>query len=228
MSRYRFLFPPLLLISLLGACSDDISTPTFTAEQLQQLRSQSDTYSGLDIDRLQSDSGAMALGQTLLAAHCDQCHGENAPGLRDITNLQTGIFDYGDTADAIRTTISAGRHSLMPALGSVLGEVELGGLVAYVRSFNSGETPEDFLERSKEIYATHCVVCHGIEARGNPELGSANLTDSYWQHGDSMMNVRLTITRGVESVCPAQEGVLSAAEMELLTAYILQLRDTKD
>jgi cytochrome c oxidase cbb3-type subunit 3 len=214
----------MLLTAVLAACSDNNNEATFTPEQLQQLHTQSEKYQGLDIAGLQSNTEAMALGKTLLKAHCGQCHGENGDGLRDVTSLRTGVFDYGSDAEAIRTTITDGRHSLMPALGNVLGEVELGGLVAYVRSLNSGETPTDFLETSKEIYATRCVVCHGPDAHGNPEIGSANLTDSYWQHGDSMMNVRLAITRGVESTCPAHRDILSSTEIDLLTAYILQIR----
>lgn len=221
----RLLLQIMLLVFLLVACSGNDDVAVFTAEQIQQLRSQSENYSGQQLERLQADTTALALGKTLLEAHCGKCHGEeNAPAARDVTDLRTGVFDYGSTAEAIRSTITNGRHSVMPALGSVLGEVELGGLVAYVRSFNSGETPTDFLETSKEIYATQCVACHGPDARGNQELGSANLTDSYWQHGGSMMNVRLTITRGVESQCPAHGGILSATEIELLTAYILKLR----
>lgn len=227
MSIFKLIFQILLPIALLAACNDDNGVATFTAEQVQQLRSQSENYSSLDITSLQANTDAMVLGKTLLDAHCGQCHGTGPGGLRDVTDLRTGVFDYGDTAEAIRTTISNGRHSLMPALGSVLGEVELGGLVAYVRSFNSGETPTDFLETSKEIYEKQCVVCHGPDARGNTELGSANLTDSYWQHGDSMMNVRLTITRGVESQSPAFGNVLTATEIDLLTAYILQLRKSQ-
>jgi cytochrome c oxidase cbb3-type subunit 3 len=214
----------MLLAAALVACSDNNSETTFTPEQIQQLHRQSENYEGVDIAALQANTGAMALAKTLLEANCGQCHGENAAGLRDATNLKTGVFDYGSSAEAIRTTITDGRHSLMPALGSVLGEVELGGLVAYVRSLNSGETPTDFLETSKEIYETQCVVCHGPDARGNPQIGSANLTDSYWQHGGSMMNVRLTITRGAESTCPAHRDILNATEIELLTAYILQIR----
>jgi cytochrome c oxidase cbb3-type subunit 3 len=213
----------VLLILLLTGC-DEASEPTITAEQLQQLRSQSEAYQGVDIAQLQDNATAMQLGKTLLDVNCMQCHGENASRQIGAPNLLAGVFDYGSSAADIRTTITAGRHSLMPALGNVLGEVELGALVAYVRSFNSGEPLANFTTTATKLFTEKCVVCHGPEARGNSASGSADLTDAYWQHGSSMMNVRLTITRGVESSCPAQGGVLSSAEIEILLAYLLQLR----
>jgi cytochrome c oxidase cbb3-type subunit 3 len=67
------------------------------------------------------------------------------------------------------------------------------------------------------------VACHGAGGRGNTDLGAPSLVDDYWQHGDSMMNIRLAITRGTESTCPAQGDVLDATEIELLSAYVRQL-----
>jgi len=40
------------------------------------------------------------------------------------------------------------------------------------------------------------------------------------------MNVRLTITGGVDVQCPPQAGLLTDSEIELLTAYVMKLRSS--
>ncbi len=201
--------------------------PVLSAAQRQQLQTRSESYSGMDVAQLQTDAEAQILAQELFVAHCARCHGPDGSGGRGLSKAQklvTGVFNYGSSEEAIRTTITAGRHSLMPALGATLGEVELGAMVAYVRGISTGEAPGTFDATAKEQFAEFCVKCHGLDARGNPAIGSADLTDGYWQHGNSMMNVRLTITRGVDAQCPAQAGIITAAEIELLISRVLQLR----
>ena len=117
-----------------------------------------------------------------------------------------------------------GRHSVMPSFGGEMSEVELGSVVALVRSFSSGEVLDNYAETAVEQFGKYCVQCHGTEGHGNPELGVPNLTDGYWLHGESMMNVRLTITGGVDVQCPPRAGLLSGSEIELLTSRVLQMR----
>ena len=136
--------PASLLLMLLIIGCDGAQESRITTEQLQQLRTESEVYQGAAIAQLQNDATAMKLGKALLEGHCLECHGANASRQIGAPDLVAGVFDYGSSAADIRTTITAGRDSLMPALGSVLGEVELGALVAYVRAFNSGEPLANF------------------------------------------------------------------------------------
>ena len=168
----------------------------------------------------------MDVAATLFAARCSGCHGADATGSRGITDLVHGHLNYGSTADAIRTTIRDGRMSEMPGVGSQYGEVELGQIVDYVRSLSTNEPLSDPAKRGQTFYNETCAKCHGPDGEGQPQNGVPPLSDDYWQHGDSMMNIRLVITRGADSVCPAQGGVLSGTEIELLTAYVERLRST--
>lgn len=213
-----------LLAVALAACGG-APQPAYSPEQVLALRQQAEAHAGRDAVQLARDVAAMGLAQNLFGAHCASCHGADARGKLRVPDLAQGVLDYGDSAAAIRSTITAGRHSVMPKVGHLLGEFELGVLSAYIKSLSGGE-PLDTLYTGKalELYAEHCVTCHGAEAKGDLARGVPDLTDASWQFAGAVNGIRMTLTGGTESNCPPQEGVLAAAEIELLTGYLLQLR----
>jgi len=218
--------PVFFAISLLAGCSGSGDADAPAAVDLQALRAQSAAYEGVSADALRRDPGALELGRSLFAGHCASCHAADGSGTRGVTNLREGRLNYGADEAAVRTTIVAGRISTMPQMGRTLGEVELGQLVSYVESLAGNIELSDYEVRGQQLYQENCVVCHGEDGSGNPELGAPDLRDDYWIHGESMMNKRLVITRGVESVCPPHGDALSGAEVELLTAFVLSLYTT--
>jgi cytochrome c oxidase cbb3-type subunit 3 len=191
-----------------------------------QLRGESAAFAGRAVSELVRDETALALAQQLFVANCAGCHGEDGVFRQGVMDLQHGVFNFGDSADAIHTTIADGRTSIMPAMGNKYGEMNLGQLVAYVESLSSSEPLSRLAEQGQQLYEESCIVCHGADGRGNSSLGAPNLTDEYWLHGDTMMAIRLLITRGAEGQCPAQGQVLTPSEIDLLTAYVLKLRDS--
>lgn len=207
--------------ALLCGCGDsDELRPSAATLDLSAV---TDGYGGLEIARLEADADAMEVAGQLFAAHCASCHGPDGRGSKGVTDLTQGRFNYGATEADIRSTIALGRKSEMPSMGRDLGEVELGQVVAYVRSFGSTEPLSDYEQRGQGLYEESCAACHGSRGEGTPELGASNLADSYWQHGGSMMNIRLAITAGAQSVCPGHERTLTPTEIELLTAYVLRI-----
>lgn len=211
------------LVPLLYACGGS-EAPEISPEQLEQLRSRSEAFQGMGTEQMLADNAAMTLAAELADAYCASCHGtEDGQPDRGVPAFMA-VFDYGDSAQAIRTTITEGRHSLMPPLGNVLGEVDIGALVAHVRGFSSGEDAGTFARTADQLYNQHCVVCHGPEGKGNPELGAPDLTDDYWQYGDAMMVVRLNITGGIDTRHPALGQELTETEIDLLTAHVLNIR----
>lgn len=207
------------LVTACGGGADD-SSAADTAALKVDLKIASDSFIGRDLDALRRSDDAMALSERLFDAYCAGCHGADGTGKKGITDLTRGHFNYGTSAEAISTTIRDGRHSAMPALGREYGEVEIGQLVSYVQILTQGGELENYDERGRQAFAERCAACHGEDGRGQPELGASDLGDEYWQHGDSMMNIRLVITRGVESECPAHGGELTPVEIDLLTAYV--------
>jgi cytochrome c oxidase cbb3-type subunit 3 len=207
-----------------SASSEGVEPGGTAAETPEQLQAASADYAGRDVGALMSDIGAMEVGERLYRAHCASCHGPEGHGGHDAADLTAGHFNYGATPDAIRTTFTQGRKSQMPAMGRSLGEVDLGQLVAYVQSLANESAPATtYQERGQELFAQHCAVCHGDDGKGSTDKGAPNLADGYWQNGDSMMNVRLAITRGIEAECPAQGAALTEPETNLLVAYVLKL-----
>lgn len=188
----------------------------------EQLATEAQAFVGRRIADLIADAGAMALGERLFEVHCAACHGSEA-AQRDVPDLRRGAFNYGATEEAVRTTIAQGRISVMPDMGHNLGEVDLGQLVAFVQSLSFESPLSSYAERGKMLFAANCAKCHGADGLGDPELGAPSLADDYWQHGNSMMNIRMVITRGVQAQCPGYAGSPTAGEIELLTAYVLKL-----
>jgi cytochrome c oxidase cbb3-type subunit 3 len=214
---------------LVAACSgDDGSASLATAEFKADLKSLASAYADESAETLRGNDDALRLGRELFGAYCADCHGSDGRGKRDVMDLTRGRFDFGLSADAVRTTIMDGRTSEMPAMGREYGEVELGQLVAYLDTLPVGGELSANAERGRALYAEGCASCHGEDGRGQAEDGAPDLVDDYWRHGDSMMNIRLVITRGVQSECPAQGAELDPAEVELLTAYVLYLASGGD
>lgn len=216
-----------LAFGALTACGPTEQGGTdFDATLREQLRTDSEVYAGYTVADLRGDDAALELAQQLFATNCAGCHGDTAEGKQGVMNLVDGVFNYGNSVDAIRMTITDGRHSVMPGMGSRYGEMNLGQLVAYVESLASDEPLERLATQGKQLYDETCAACHGPDGRGMPELGAPNLADAYWLHGDTMMAIRLLITRGAEGDCPPQSQTLTPVEIELLTAYVAGLNES--
>ncbi|HWK55511.1 MAG TPA: c-type cytochrome [Hyphomicrobiales bacterium] len=216
----------LACLGVAGCGGDPAQAPQFSQVELDQLRERSTAFAGSQAEVLRNDAQALAVGQDLYLAHCTACHGATAgSSARGVPDLTDAVFNYGDSVDAVRTTITQGRHSIMPKHAGLMGEVDIGTLVAYVQALAGGQQMDLFGPSAQRLYQEHCVACHGADGKGNLALGAPDLTDAYWLHGDSMMNIRMMISRGAESQCPAQQDVLSTTEIELLTVYVMRLRD---
>ena len=76
-----------------------------------------------------------------------------------------------------------------------------------------------------------CGACHGVDGKGNQQLGAPNLTDDIWLYGSSVETIAATIKEGRgsnqltpgQSAMPAQKDHLGAAKIRLLAAYVYSL-----
>ena len=96
-------------------------------------------------------------------------------------------------------------------------------------------SPFEFLRRPVLLYAgplsatgkatfdTICAACHGPDGKGNPALGSANLTDDIWVYGGSVDDIKAAIARGHAGQMPAHRGSLGDARSRLVGAYVWSL-----
>jgi len=88
-----------------------------------------------------SDARLADAGQQRYMAFCAACHGPDGRGQQALgaPNLTDGIWLYGGSADAIRTTIVKGRQNQMPAHLQLLGETKVKLLTGYVLSLSGGQ-----------------------------------------------------------------------------------------
>ncbi len=72
------------------------------------------------------------------ACHAPDGRGNPSMGAPDLTD---DYWLYGGSSDAIRTSITDGRHGIMPAHRELLGETRARLVAAYVWSLSNGDTP---------------------------------------------------------------------------------------
>lgn len=82
----------------------------------------------------------------------------------------------------------------------------------------------EMIEAGAATYTANCAACHGQEGGG---LIGPNLTDAYWMHGGTTLDVYRVIAEGVlEKGMPAWRSVLSSEQMAQLVAYVESLEGT--
>lgn len=165
--------------------------------------------------------------------NCAVCHGRQGQGGPGFPNLTDGAWLWGGSDDAVLETIRFGvnadhpdtRLSEMPAFGetAILTRNQIRAVAAYVRSLSGAETDAAVRAEGEEIFTVTCAGCHGDDARGNPEMGAPNLTDTAWIYGGDDAALFATIHDGRMGWMPAWEGRLTAAEIKMLAVYLLDV-----
>ena len=169
---------------------------------------------------LAGDAQAMAVGERLYMNNCSQCHGSDARGSKGFPNLTDSEWLYGGTPETIALTLQKGRIGQMPPMAAAVGGADdIKNVAHYVMSLSGA--PHDSLraQLGKPRYAT-CAACHGANGKGNLALGAPNLTDDVWLHGWGEQAIINIIQSGKVNVMPGQEGKLTEAQIQVLTAYV--------
>lgn len=181
-------------------------------------------YAQMDVRQVAADAEARGIGQKLFLNHCAQCHASDGGGSRGFPNLTDKDWLYGGEPEAIRATIDGGRNGIMPPMGAMVGGDEGAKDVAhYVKSL-SGLTYDSLRAvRGRAKFAQACVACHGVDGRGNQQLGAPNLADGVWLYGSSETSIIETILKGRNNQMPAHKDLLTEAKIHLLTAYVFSL-----
>ena len=100
------------------------------------------------------------------------------------------------------------------------------------RAGSGGEATDDYFEAmvqlpaevegGKELYATHCAVCHGQSGEG---LIGPNLTDDAWLHGGAPLDIYKSIRDGIPSAgMPNWGPPLGEANTRKVATFVLSLR----
>ncbi|MBS0534720.1 MAG: cytochrome-c oxidase, cbb3-type subunit III [Proteobacteria bacterium] len=172
---------------------------------------------------------ARAQGRVAFADNCAPCHGAGGGGAKGYPNLNDDDWLWGGKIGDIEQTIrfgaragsDKGRQGNMPPFTGVLKPAEISNVADYVRSLSGLTTePGADLAAGKKVFADNCAVCHGDNAKGNRELGSANLTDRIWLYGSDKATIVEGIEKGHGGVMPNWEGRLSEPVIKSLAVYV--------
>lgn len=181
-------------------------------------------------------------GRALYGDNCAMCHGLAGDGGNGYPNLKDGAWMWGGNEDAIAETIRVGinsphddsRSSQMLAFGrdQILERGQILDVSAFVRSLSdptiaSGASSKR-VASGKEIFAEHCVDCHGAAGKGNVEAGAPDLTDDFWMYGGDEESVFRTISKGRQGQMPHWEGRLTERDRKILLLYILEIGDARE
>ena len=172
---------------------------------------------------------ARAQGRVAFADNCAPCHGAGGGGAKGYPNLNDDDWLWGGKLADIEQTIrfgaragnDKGRQGNMPPFTGVLKPAEVSNVADYVRSLSGLPTEAGAdLAAGKKVFADNCAVCHGDNAKGNRELGSANLTDRIWLYGSDKAAIVEGIDKGHGGVMPVWEGRLSEPVIKSLAVYV--------
>ena len=179
-----------------------------------------DELASKSVSQLAAEPRAVAIGERLFLNSCAQCHGSDARGSKGFPNLADSDWLYGGSPEAIRATITGGRHGVMPPMAEAIGSAaDLENLVQYVLSLSGSASDPAKASLGKPKFVM-CAACHGASGQGNAALGAPNLTDKIWLHGGGSANVLDTIRKGRINSMPAHGEKLSPEQIEVLTAYV--------
>ncbi len=182
-------------------------------------------FAGRSVVDLAKDPKAVALGRSLFATNCINCHGSDARGAPGFPDLTDNDWLYGGTPDDIVKSITFGREGVMPPLGAALGPQGVEEVVTYVESLSGRPEPAEKVAAGKARFVL-CAACHGPDGKGNTAIGSKNLTNDIWLYGGSDATLRKTVTEGRQGKMPAHQW-LGEDKIRLLAAYVYSLSHTQ-
>ncbi|EKE87002.1 cytochrome-c oxidase, cbb3-type subunit III [Idiomarina xiamenensis] len=179
-------------------------------------------YAARSIEDLAADPEAVAVGQRLFLQNCSQCHGSNAMGGPGFPNLTDDDWLHGGSPAKIKETIIGGRQGAMPAFGEQFTDQQITEVATYVLSLSGRKVDPELAAAGKTRFAV-CSACHGVDGKGNQDIGSANLTDNIWLYGGSQAKVEETLRYGRNGVMPAWKDILGEDKVHVVAAYIYSL-----
>jgi cytochrome c oxidase cbb3-type subunit 3 len=183
-----------------------------------------EAYLKRDLPSVAADPRARQIGQRIFLNTCANCHGSDARGARGFPNLTDEVWIWGGTPEAIEATITEGREAVMPPqLDAVGGKEDAVDVASFVLSLSGAPHDASRVARGREKFAAVCAACHGADAKGNQQMGSADLTAHLKTYGNSQGAILDAIEHGHHGVMPAHKDVLTPAQIHIVAAYVYGL-----
>lgn len=196
----------------------------------------------LDLEEVRQTPELMAVvregGRTLFGDNCAACHGLSGSGSPGYPDLTAGAWLWGGDPDTILETLRVGinsnhpetRFAQMPAFGrdGILDSRQISAIVSFIRTSGEGsiepsELDDRGVEEGQELFAQNCAACHGMDARGTPEMGAPNLLDDNWVHGGDRATLFSSIANGRQAHMPHWDERLDEVQRRILALYVAEL-----
>jgi len=200
-----------------------------------------DKVASLPYDQIAKDpelsSFVVSAGKAVFSDNCAACHQAGGQGkVGFFPNLTDDDWLYGGSYEQINETLTKGRRGYMPPYAEALDQTQIDALANYVYAMSGGKADQAKVAKGKELFHSDtaaCFYCHGDDAKGRQDIGSANLTDKVWLWIDvpgladdvaKINAIKTVIAGGLDKgVMPAWEGRLNAEQIKLLTVYVHEL-----
>jgi len=184
-------------------------------------------FAAMTTEDLAKNPEAKAIGERIFMNNCAQCHGSDAKGSRGFPNLTDNDWLHGGSPAKIEETITGGRIGMMPPMAAAVGTADdVKNVANYVLSLSGSMHDSGRAGLGKEKFAT-CAACHGADGKGNPDIGSANLTDNIWLHGAGEAAIIKRINEGKVNVMPVWKDKFTPAQIHVLAAYVWGFSNNK-
>lgn len=83
------------------------------------------------------------------------------------------------------------------------------------------------VEAGREVFASTCIGCHGMNGASMPGGIGPNLTDNAWIHGGAPSQIHHTVHAGVTGTAMVAWGAqLGPTRVQQVVAYLLSIRNT--
>lgn len=172
----------------------------------------------MDLELIQSDEMLMRAAKRVFDRQCAACHGLDAKGQAGLfPNLLDDVWQWGNSPDAIETSIREGRHGIMVGWGTVLRRSEASQLAQYTVAL-AKSAPN--VHPGKAKFEELCVACHGAAGKGSVALGAPDLTTGIYTYGGGVLAIKETILYGREGVMPSFGDMLDDMQIRLLVAWL--------
>ena len=177
---------------------------------------------------------AMAMGESAFGDNCATCHGAGGRGAKGYPMLADDIWLWSGTLDGIEQTVRHGirhegddatRFSAMPAFGrdKLLTSSEIDDLVQHVLSFSGRDTDASAAAQGSTLFAVQCASCHGVNAKGDRNIGAPDLTDAEWIFGGEPADITASISNARNAHMPAWQDRLDDPTIKALALYVHSL-----
>ncbi|GEA51625.1 hypothetical protein VIN01S_24290 [Vibrio inusitatus NBRC 102082] len=175
------------------------------------------TPTNIPLTVLAKNSDLINAGKSLFKDNCAACHTVSATGQFNYPNLTDQDWLYGGNDQNIISSITHGRHGMMPAWKPQLTEPQISELTDYVINIKTEK-------KSNPLFVENCVACHSADGTGNQAIGAANLTDDVWLHGGTKEEIHHSITTGFNNQMPAFDTRFTDNQILLVGAYLRSIQ----